>query len=74
MGSMDFSAWIAKKLPGISLAAANNVIKLAGEGSTVAFIARYRKEMTGNMDEVNIQKVIEAKDERWTLLDTRSGE
>lgn len=60
---MDFSLWLSKKLPGISLSHANSVIQLASEGSTVAFIARYRKEQTGNMDEVNIQKVIEAKEE-----------
>jgi uncharacterized protein len=60
---MDFSLWLSKKLPGISLAHANAVVGLAAEGSTVAFIARYRKEQTGNMDEVMIQKVIEAKEE-----------
>ncbi len=60
---MDFSAWLSKKLPGVALANANNVIQLAADGSTIAFIARYRKEVTGNMDEVVIQKVIEAKDE-----------
>ena len=65
---MDFSVWIARQLPGISLSAANSVIKLAAEGSTIAFIARYRKEQTGNMDEVMIQKVIEAKDELEATL------
>jgi uncharacterized protein len=66
--SMDFSTWLAKKIPGISLHAAQSVIKLAEEGSTVAFIARYRKEQTGNMDEVNIQKVIDAKEELENVL------
>ena len=65
---MDFSVWIARQLPGISLSAANTVIKLAAEGSTIAFIARYRKEQTGNMDEVMIQKVIEAKEELEATL------
>ena len=60
---MDFSSWLSKKLPGVALSAANNVVQLASEGSTIAFIARYRKEQTGNMDEVMIQKVIEAKEE-----------
>jgi uncharacterized protein len=40
------------------------VIKLTEEGSTLPFIARYRKEQTGNLDEVAIQKAIDAK-ERW---------
>jgi len=65
---MDFSLWLAKKLPGVALSAANSVIQLTAEGSTIAFIARYRKEQTGNMDEVVIQKVIEAKEELEATL------
>ncbi|MFC2737603.1 MAG: Tex family protein [Leptotrichia wadei] len=36
-----------------------NTIKLFDEGSTVPFIARYRKEVTGNLDEEQIRDVIE---------------
>ena len=36
-----------------------NTIKLFVEGSTVPFIARYRKEVTGNLDEEQIRDVIE---------------
>lgn len=36
-----------------------NVIKLLDEGSTIPFISRYRKEASGNMDEVMIQKIAE---------------
>ena len=32
-------------------------IKLLDEGSTVPFISRYRKEITGNLDEVDIEKI-----------------
>ncbi len=35
------------------------VVKLLGEGSTVPFIARYRKEAHGNLDEVAIGKIQE---------------
>jgi protein Tex len=35
------------------------VIELVDEGATVPFIARYRKEATGNLDEVQIQQVQE---------------
>ena len=28
-----------------------NILKLLGEGSTIPFIARYRKEMTGEADD-----------------------
>ena len=32
-----------------------NVIELLDEGSTVAFIARYRKEKTGNLTDVEVR-------------------
>jgi uncharacterized protein len=34
-----------------------SVAELLAEGSTIPFISRYRKEMTGSMDEVNIANV-----------------
>ena len=33
------------------------VIKLLDEGATVPFISRYRKELTGSMDEVAVRAV-----------------
>nr|WP_275582031.1 Tex family protein [Bacillus ectoiniformans] len=44
------------------------VISLIEEGNTVPFIARYRKEMTGALDEVEIRAVIT----RWTYLQNLS--
>ncbi len=44
---------------GVSLHQAENVIKLLEGGATVPFISRYRKEMTGNLDEVKIQYIKE---------------
>src|SRR5437660_12629347 len=35
------------------------VIELLDEGATVPFIARYRKEVTGNLDEVQIRDIEE---------------
>lgn len=35
----------------------DNVLQLLDEGCTIPFIARYRKERTGSMDEVRIQQV-----------------
>ena len=46
------------------------VEKLLGEGSTVPFIARYRKEMHGNLDEVAIGKIQERL-AYYTELETR---
>ena len=37
-----------------------NVLSLIEEGSTIPFIARYRKEVSGNMDEVLLNEVDEA--------------
>lgn len=36
-----------------------NTVKLLDEGNTVPFIARYRKEATGELDEVQIRKIEE---------------
>ena len=36
-----------------------NVYQLSQEGATVPFMARYRKEATGNLDEVKINDVVE---------------
>ena len=43
----------------LSLKQVNNIFDLNAEGSTIPFIARYRKEATGNLDEVVIANVIE---------------
>lgn len=52
-------------LPPKSLAA---VLALHEEGATVPFIARYRKEKTGNLDEVQIRQVIEGFEEYNEIL------
>jgi protein Tex len=44
---------------GIAIKQIISVNELHSEGSTIPFIARYRKEATGNMDEVQIADVIE---------------
>jgi len=43
-------------LPAVNVA---SVVRMLSEGSTVPFIARYRKEMTGDMDEVQIRTIQE---------------
>lgn len=48
----------------------NNIHQLHTEGSTIPFISRYRKEATGNMDEVQINDVIEQIN-YFTELDKR---
>src|SRR3712207_5091736 len=36
-----------------------STVKLLDEGATVPFISRYRKEMTGNLDEIQITAILE---------------
>ena len=54
--TIDFAPQIAQEL---SLATHHvaNVIRLFDEGATIPFIARYRKEMTGTMNEENVSAV-----------------
>ncbi len=60
---------ISEKLH-FSLKQVNNIHQLHTEGSTIPFISRYRKEATGNMDEVQINDVIEQIN-YFTELDKR---
>ena len=55
---MDIVNSVAKEL-NFKVLQVENTIKLFDEGATVPFIARYRKEVTGNLDEEQIRDVIE---------------
>jgi uncharacterized protein len=57
---MTLQSYLTKILNGVPFKSAQSVIELTAEGGTVPFIARYRKEKTGNLDEVQIRAVIEA--------------
>jgi len=61
---MNFEAWFSAAHPPIPFRSAEAVLRLVADGGTVPFIARYRKEQTGNLDEVAIQDVIDAQ-EKW---------
>jgi len=54
----------------VKLFQANNVIEMLMEGNTVPFISRYRKEKTGNLDEVGVANVKD-KYEYMTELNER---
>jgi len=56
--TLDIVASVAKEL-NFKVPQVENTIKLFDEGATVPFIARYRKEITGNLDEEQIRDVIE---------------
>lgn len=54
--------YLTRFVPAVPLKSAAAVLELTAEGGTVPFIARYRKEKTGNLDEVQIRAVIEANE------------
>lgn len=55
---IKYTQYIASELS-LSVKQVNSIYQLHTEGSTIPFIARYRKEATGNLDEVDIANVIE---------------
>ncbi|MDO5078607.1 MAG: Tex family protein [Streptococcus minor] len=55
---------------GVSLKQIDTVLTLTAEGNTIPFIARYRKEATGNLDEVIIKGIIDL-DKSLTALSER---
>jgi uncharacterized protein len=64
--NIDF---IAKKL-GLQEWQVENTIRLLDDGATIPFISRYRKEMTGSLDEVKLMHIKE-EFERLKDLDKR---
>ncbi|HAM81498.1 Tex family protein [Ornithinibacillus bavariensis] len=52
----ELSQWVAKETA-VHSNIVNKVIALLDEGNTVPFIARYRKEVTGGLDEVQIKAI-----------------
>ena len=55
---MDILKNVATEL-NLKVSQIENTMNLFDEGATVPFIARYRKEVTGNLDEEQIREVIE---------------
>ncbi|MBS4459922.1 Tex family protein [Lactococcus petauri] len=49
------------------------VLELTAEGNTVPFIARYRKEVTSSLDEVEIKKIIDENDSLTKLKDRKTA-
>jgi uncharacterized protein len=62
-----FETWFHARHPEVPIPGAHAVLRLAEAGATLPFMARYRKEQTGNLDEVAIQHVLEDR-ESWDAL------
>jgi len=69
---VNFETWFSSRSKDIPWRGAEGVLKLSGTGATVPFIARYRKEATGNLDEVQIQRVIDLQEE-WNEITKRQA-
>ena len=55
---------------GVAIKSIERVIELFENGSTIPFIARYRKELTGGLDEVQLES-IQDNWNQWKKLDER---
>src|SRR5881396_1924658 len=60
------------KQVGAPVSRVETTLKLLDEGATVPFIARYRKEATGNLDEVKLRDIEESR-QYYRDLESRRG-
>lgn len=66
----EFQSFLNFRKNSIPLKGIEAVLALAEEGGTVPFIARYRKEKTGNLDEVQVRSALELAED-FTELQKR---
>ena len=69
---MDLEAHLSSALPRVDVAAARAVLELVEQGATAPFIARYRKERIGRLDEAGVRAVIDAKAD-WDAILARQA-
>ena len=60
---LTLQSYFASELPKIPLKSVQTVLELHKEGATVPFLARYRKDKTGNLDEVEIRAIIDGHEQ-----------
>lgn len=63
--------FLSTQVPGVSVRSAEAVLQMHQEGATVPFMARYRKEKTGNLDETQIRAVIDTHETFQEILKRR---
>lgn len=69
---IDFSKMISENLS-MSERYVENVLKLFNDGATIPFISRYRKEMTGGMDEVQITDIKNLYSKLHAILERKNS-
>ena len=57
---MEIANFLSSKLH-LNLTHVHAVLRLLSEGSTIPFIARYKKEETGNMSDITLRELEEEK-------------
>ncbi|MCF0216604.1 MAG: RNA-binding transcriptional accessory protein [Fibrobacteraceae bacterium] len=67
---MDFSAVIAEELS-IEVWRVQKALELMEQGGTVPFIARYRKDQTGTLDEIQLRDISHRKEYLQELMDRK---
>ncbi|MBX3043721.1 MAG: RNA-binding transcriptional accessory protein [Candidatus Kapabacteria bacterium] len=67
---LNLILYISKDL-NIEISRVENALKLRSEGGTVPFIARYRKEITGNLDEIELRNIFDKFDYLTELEDRK---
>ena len=60
------------KITNLPESSVKNTLALLAEDCTIPFIARYRKERTGNLDEVQIELIVTLK-EAFEALEKRKA-
>ena len=61
---LNFAQAIAEELT-LTPQQINNVLELFAQGATIPFVARYRKELTGSLDEIQLRTI----QERYSYLE-----
>lgn len=67
---MEKNTYLANKLQ-IELKQVDAVLKLLEEGSSIPFIARYRKEETSNLSDIKLRELEEEKDKYEKLVERK---
>ena len=70
---MDKVNYKVSQQTGFSVNQVTKVISLLAQGSTIPFIARYRKEMTGSLDEIEISNIQKTYDAIQVLVKRRES-
>ena len=68
---MELTQFIQNSLPTISDKSILNTLKCLNDDFTIPFIARYRKEMTGNLDEVEISAIKKLNNQYQEIIDRK---